>query len=136
MRHHCCVLLVRRVSEASSGRSIPRGSGPIDMTGAISSELEAGSSAADSTKQFLVHAYCSRGPLGAALGYAIDDEEHAVGLRCIASPIFDETGDAIAAVSVSGPMARMVDERVGPLGVLVLQAARDISAEMGAPQRS
>jgi len=71
-----------------------------------------------------------------AVGYAIDDEEHAVGLRCIASPIFDETGDAVAAVSVSGPMARIVDARVGPLSALVLQAARDISAEMGAPQRS
>jgi IclR family acetate operon transcriptional repressor len=71
-----------------------------------------------------------------AVGYAIDDEEHAVGLRCIASPIFDETGDAIAAVSVSGPMARMVDERVGPLSAMVLQAARDISAEMGAHRRS
>jgi IclR family acetate operon transcriptional repressor len=53
-------------------------------------------------------------------------------LRCIASPIFDETGDAVAAVSVSGPMARIVDARVGPLSALVLQAARDISAEMGA----
>jgi IclR family acetate operon transcriptional repressor len=66
------------------------------------------------------------------LGYAVDDEEHAVGLRCIAAPIFDETGDAIAAVSVSGPMARIVDERLAHLGALVLQAARDISADMGA----
>ncbi len=66
------------------------------------------------------------------MGYAIDDEEHAVGLRCIAAPVFDETGNAVAAVSVSGPMARIDDQRVGPLGALVLQAARDISAEMGA----
>src|SRR5208337_596933 len=32
-----------------------------------------------------------------AAGYAVDDEEHAVGLRCIAAPIFDETGDVVAA---------------------------------------
>jgi len=70
-----------------------------------------------------------------AVGYAMDDEEHAVGLRCIAAPIFDDTGDAIAAVSVSGPMARMVDERVGPLSALVVRTARDISAEMGATVR-
>ena len=43
-----------------------------------------------------------------------------------------DEGDAVAAVSVSGPMARIVDARVGPLSALVLQAARDISAEMGA----
>ena len=67
-----------------------------------------------------------------AAGYAIDDEEHAVGLRCIAAPIFDETGDVVGAVSASGPMARIVDERVAPLGVLVLAAARAVSAEMGA----
>jgi DNA-binding IclR family transcriptional regulator len=39
-------------------------------------------------------------------GYALDDEEHAVGRRCIAAPIFDETGETIAAISASGPMAR------------------------------
>lgn len=65
-------------------------------------------------------------------GYAVDDEEHAIGLRCIAAPIFDETGDVVAAVSASGPMARISDERMLQLGALVLQAARAISADMGA----
>lgn len=65
-------------------------------------------------------------------GYAIDDEEHAVGLRCISAPIFDETGDVIAAVSAFGPMARIVDERVDELGALVLGAAAAISSDMGA----
>ena len=68
-----------------------------------------------------------------AAGYAVDDEEHAVGLRCIAAPIFDETGDVVAAVSASGPMARVVEERIAGLGALVLEASRAISAEMGAP---
>jgi IclR family acetate operon transcriptional repressor len=65
-------------------------------------------------------------------GHAIDDEEHAIGLRCIAAPVFDETGDVVAAVSASGPMARITDERVAPLGALVLEAARAISFDMGA----
>ena len=69
-----------------------------------------------------------------AAGYTLDDEEHAVGLRCLAAPIFDETGDVVAAVSASGPMARVTDERLEPLGALVLAAARAISAEMGAPR--
>ncbi len=67
-----------------------------------------------------------------AQGYAVDDEENAVGLRCVAAPIHDETGDVIGAVSASGPMARIDAERVGQLGAMVRQAARAISGEMGA----
>jgi len=67
-----------------------------------------------------------------ATGYAVDDEEHAVGLRCIAAPIFDETGDVVAAISASGPMARIGDERIAQLGGLVLEASRAISADLGA----
>ena len=67
-----------------------------------------------------------------ACGYAIDDEEHAIGLRCVGAPIFDETGDVVAAVSASGPMARIGDERMAQLGALVLETARAISADMGA----
>ncbi len=65
-------------------------------------------------------------------GYAVDDEEHAVGLRCIAAPIVDEMGDVVAAVSVSGPMARIGDERISALGQMLKEAARAISMEMGA----
>jgi len=65
-------------------------------------------------------------------GYAIDDEEHAVGLRCIAAPIFGETGDCIGAASASGPTARIGEERIAQLGALVLKASQAISAEMGA----
>jgi IclR family acetate operon transcriptional repressor len=71
-----------------------------------------------------------------ASGYAVDDEEHAIGLRCIAAPIFDETGDVVAAVSTSGPMARINDERMAQLGALVLETARAISADMGAGRQS
>ncbi len=67
-----------------------------------------------------------------ACGYAVDDEEHAIGLRCLAAPIFDETGDVAAAVSASGPMARISDDRMTQLGALVLEASRAISRDMGA----
>lgn len=65
-------------------------------------------------------------------GYAVDDEEHAIGLRCVAAPVYDETGDVVAAISASGPMARIGDERMAQLGALVLEASRAISADMGA----
>jgi len=64
-------------------------------------------------------------------GYAIDDEEHAVGLRCIAASVFDEAGEAIAAISLSGPMARIADERIPVLGALVRKRADLITTQVG-----
>ena len=64
-------------------------------------------------------------------GYAIDDEEHAVGLRCIAAVIFDENAEAVAAVSLSGPMARIPDERIPLLGQLVRAKADAITSQLG-----
>lgn len=70
-------------------------------------------------------------------GYAIDDEEHAVGLRCVAATIFNEHGDAVGAVSLSGPMARIIDNRIARLGEMVSETAAKIMAEIGgiAPYR-
>jgi len=65
------------------------------------------------------------------LGYALDDEEHAVGLRCVASAIFDENGQALAAISLSGPKARITDNRLDELGVAVRQSADEITQALG-----
>lgn len=46
-----------------------------------------------------------------ARGYAYDDEERVKGMRCVAAPITDEDGYAIAALSVSGPKSRMREQR-------------------------
>ncbi len=64
-------------------------------------------------------------------GYAIDDEEHAVGLRCIAAVVFNENAEAVGAVSLSGPMARIPDERIALLGRLVRDKADAITAQLG-----
>jgi IclR family acetate operon transcriptional repressor len=66
-----------------------------------------------------------------ARGYAIDDEEHAIGLRCIAAVIFNESAEAVAAVSVSGPMARISDARIPLLGQQVRRKAEAITALFG-----
>ena len=65
------------------------------------------------------------------LGYALDDEEHAIGLRCVAAPIFDENGQPLAAISLSGPKARLVDGRLAELGSAVAQTADEITAALG-----
>lgn len=64
-------------------------------------------------------------------GYALDDEEHAVGLRCVASAIFDENGQPLAAISLSGPKARIVDGRLGELGHAIRQTADEITRALG-----
>lgn len=64
-------------------------------------------------------------------GFAFDDGEHALGLRCVASCIYDESGEAFAAISVSGPKSRIPDERVTHLGSLVMRAASEITLQYG-----
>jgi IclR family acetate operon transcriptional repressor len=64
-------------------------------------------------------------------GYAIDDEEYAIGLRCVASAIYDENGEPIAGLSISGPAARVTDDRLAELGLRVTQRACDITKQLG-----
>ncbi|MGY3097565.1 IclR family acetate operon transcriptional repressor [Pantoea agglomerans] len=60
-------------------------------------------------------------------GFSFDDEEHALGLRCVAAPIYDEHGEAFAALSISGPISRMTDDRITELGALVIREARQVT---------
>ncbi|MDX7988386.1 glyoxylate bypass operon transcriptional repressor IclR [Xenorhabdus sp. 12] len=64
-------------------------------------------------------------------GFSFDDEEHALGLRCIAACIYDEHHEAFAAISISGPVSRISDDRVTELGALVMRAAKQVSREYG-----
>ncbi|MFC3168945.1 HTH-type transcriptional regulator BhcR [Paracoccus fontiphilus] len=66
-------------------------------------------------------------------GFSFDDEERTRGMRCIAAPVFDLTGEAIAGVSVSGPTHRIGHEHVKTLGAAVVAAAADLSQAMGGP---
>ncbi|MEK9722974.1 MAG: IclR family transcriptional regulator C-terminal domain-containing protein [Rhodospirillaceae bacterium] len=64
-------------------------------------------------------------------GYAMDDEEHSIGLRCIAAPVFDERGTALAAVSLSGPKVRLPEARVEELATLLVETGRQITQAYG-----
>lgn len=64
-------------------------------------------------------------------GFALDDQENTVGLRCVASAIFDEHGQALAAISVAAPVDRIGDQRVAELGALVRHAAGAITEATG-----
>jgi DNA-binding IclR family transcriptional regulator len=56
-------------------------------------------------------------------GYAIDNEEYEVGVRCVASPLRDRGGGVIGAISVSGPSTRMSSDRLPTLAKLVREAS-------------
>ncbi len=64
-------------------------------------------------------------------GYAIDDEEIEAGIRCIAAPIRDHSEAVCAAVSISGPKARVHPDREAELSRSVIWAASRISTKLG-----
>jgi DNA-binding IclR family transcriptional regulator len=60
-------------------------------------------------------------------GYALDDEENDLGVRCISAPVFNALGDAIGCVGIDGPTIRMTDDRLPKLIEDVKTAARHLS---------
>lgn len=64
-------------------------------------------------------------------GWAVDDEERTDGMRCIAAPIFNAFGEAIAGISVSGPSVRLSANHDAQNGALVRQAAADVTRSIG-----
>jgi len=69
-------------------------------------------------------------------GFSFDDEEHALGLRCIAACIFDEHHEAFAAISISGPVSRITGDRVIELGALVIHAAKELTRAYGGSSKA
>jgi IclR family acetate operon transcriptional repressor len=64
-------------------------------------------------------------------GFAIDDQERAEGMRCIAAPIFNAHGEPVAGLSVSGPAFRVGLSDAGRLGALVRAAADRVTEATG-----
>ncbi len=65
-------------------------------------------------------------------GFAIDDEEHEVGVRCVAAPVRSRHGTTIAALSISMPSARLTDGEIPRYREYVTEAAEQISRRIGA----
>lgn len=63
--------------------------------------------------------------------YGEDNEEQEPGLRCIAVPVYDRFGHAIAAVSVSFPIIRFDEEKKAEYITFLHNAGRTISEQLG-----
>ncbi|MBN2630234.1 MAG: IclR family transcriptional regulator [Rhodobacteraceae bacterium] len=67
-------------------------------------------------------------------GYAIDDQERATGMRCVAAPIFNSHGEPVAGLSVSGPAFRVGLSDADRIGALVRTAANQVTEATGGVQ--
>ncbi len=66
-----------------------------------------------------------------AQGWSFDDEERYDGMCCVAAPVFNAHGQAVAALSVSGPSARFTLQTVTKISTAVRQSAAQVTAAMG-----
>lgn len=66
-----------------------------------------------------------------AAGYAIDDEEQFLGLRCIAMPVFCYTGQVVAAMCVVGPKHRMTLLKMQAVRAPLAALSQKLSERLG-----
>lgn len=63
-------------------------------------------------------------------GWATEYEENEPGGACVAAPIFNQAGEAIAAVSIAGPSSRFDAPTVEALGKLLVASVAEIGADL------
>ena len=66
-----------------------------------------------------------------ARGWAVDDEERQLGMRCLAAPIFNEFREIVAGISISGPAVRLPDGQLAEFGPLVRACADEVTHRIG-----
>ncbi|HHV38070.1 MAG TPA: IclR family transcriptional regulator [Tepidimicrobium sp.] len=64
-------------------------------------------------------------------GYAIDNEENEIGVRCVGAPVFNIFGKVEGAISVSGPTIRITKDIIEELADQVTECAKMISEALG-----
>jgi DNA-binding IclR family transcriptional regulator len=66
-----------------------------------------------------------------ATGFAIDNEEHIEGIRCIATPVRDHSGEVRASLCVVGPKSRLPQRRLAEVRRSLAAVAVALSARLG-----
>jgi DNA-binding IclR family transcriptional regulator len=101
-------------------------------------DAEALGKAAPSLEMFTESTIVDRTKLSEALrtariqGYAVDTEEYASGLCCVAAPVVDDEGVVLAALSLSGPSFRMSESELhGAARDRIMESATELSRLLG-----
>jgi IclR family acetate operon transcriptional repressor len=66
-----------------------------------------------------------------ARGFATSIDELELGLSAFAAPVFGPAGEALAALSISGPTARLTSERIAQLAPLLIDEANTLAERLG-----
>lgn len=64
-------------------------------------------------------------------GYAVDDEEYSLGIRCCAAPVRNAAGNVIAAIGITAPGTLFPRSRDAAVAATVVQAALELSQSLG-----
>ncbi|WP_366657184.1 IclR family transcriptional regulator [Fodinicurvata sp. EGI_FJ10296] len=64
-------------------------------------------------------------------GFAVDDQENEIGIRCVAAPIRDHRGEVIASISISGTLTQVPKQSVNRQVMMLMESAKRISAALG-----
>jgi DNA-binding IclR family transcriptional regulator len=64
-------------------------------------------------------------------GYALDDEEHIEGIRCIAMPVFGHTGQVLGSLCTLGPKSRMTYQKLRDLRLPLGELCAKLSQRLG-----
>lgn len=64
-------------------------------------------------------------------GFTLDNEESAVGLRCVGAPVWGASGDVVASLSLSAPAQRLPLDAIATVAPAVQETAKSISHELG-----
>jgi DNA-binding IclR family transcriptional regulator len=64
-------------------------------------------------------------------GYATDNEEYSLSMRCIAAPVFNSKGEVAAAIGISGPVTRIREDNINEYIAAVKEVAQNVSSNLG-----
>lgn len=64
-------------------------------------------------------------------GCGLDDEEYAIGVRCIAAPIYNAQGDVVAAIGITASTSTFTKKRISTMSKKVKLAASKVSVLLG-----
>ena len=70
-----------------------------------------------------------------AAGFAIDNEEHIEGIRCLATPVREQSGEVCAALCLVGPKVRLSLRRLAELRKPLAARAAELSKRLGYEKR-